>query len=116
MMVYKQNLWGVSLTVPCCFTWGVSFGLTRPVLVYAGSTSCAGLCGEHLLCAPVLVYMGSFSYMPSAGLHVEFLLHIFLLRVSLLRSMLASFFFFVGNFLFTKQEEKNVKVNKNVHN
>ena len=28
-----------------------------------------------LLRGPMLVYMGSFSYMPSAGLRVEFLLH-----------------------------------------
>ena len=44
------------------------------MLIYMGSLR-AGLCGEHPLRAPVLVYMGSFSYMPSAGLHVEFLLH-----------------------------------------
>ena len=102
-------LWGVSLTVPCCFTWGVSLGLTHPVLVYVGSTSCMHLCwfiwGVSRTC-PVLVYMGSFSYMPSAGLHVEFPLHIFLLGVSLLRSMLASLSVYVGNFFFTKQKEK----------
>ena len=57
-------------------------------------TPCAGVCREHLLRGPVLVYMGSFSYMPSAGLRVEFLLHtlcwLLFLGVSLIRSMLAS--------------------------
>ena len=62
------------------------------------------LCGEYLLHAPVLVYMGSFSYMASAGLRVEFLLHT------------PCWLLYVGNFFFTKQNEKNVKVNKNVHN
>ena len=36
-------LQGVSLTVPCCFTWGVSLSLTHPVLVFVGSTSCVPL-------------------------------------------------------------------------
>ena len=71
-------LQGVSLTVPCCFTWGVSLSLTHPVLVYVGSTSCVPLFwymwGVSLTC-PVLVYMGSFSYMPNVGLPVELLLH-----------------------------------------
>ena len=72
---------------------------------------CAGLCGGHLLCTPVLIYMGSFSYMPSAGLRVEFLLHIFLWGVSLIRSMLASL---CREFLLYKTK-RNVKVNKNAH-
>ena len=89
-----------------------------PMLLYMGSfswsyTPCAGLCGKHLLRAPVLVYMGSFSYMPGAGLYGEFLIHIFLLGVSLLRSMLASL---CREFLLYKTKRKNVKVNKNVHN
>ena len=59
--------------------------------VYLSLTHCAGLCREHLL---LLVYMGSFSYMPSAGLRVEFLLHAhcwFTCGVSLTHHMLASF-------------------------
>ena len=67
--------------------------------------------------APVLVYLGSFSYMPSAGLPVEFLLHtpcwLLFLGVSLIRSMLASL---CPEFLLYKRKRKNVKVNKNVHN
>ena len=66
---------------------------------------------------PVLVYMGSFSYMPSAGLHVEFLLYtpcwLLFLGVSLVRSMLASL---CREFFLFKTKRKNVKVNKNVHN
>ena len=59
---------------------------------------------------PVLVYMGSFSYMSSAGLRVEFLLHtpcwLLFLGVSLIRSMLASlcreFLLFKRSFSFFK--------------
>ena len=115
---------GVSLTVPCCFTWGVSLSLTHPVLVYAGSTSCTPPCwfiwGVSLTC-PMLVYVWSFSYMPSAGLCVEFLLHTpcWLLslgsfsHIRVIRSMLASL---CSEFLLYKTKRKNVKVNKNVHN
>ena len=76
----------------CWFMWG-----TPPVLVYN--------------------YMGSFFYMPSAGLHVEFLLltpcWLLFLGVSLIRSTLASS---CRDFLLFKTKRKNVKVNKNVHN
>ena len=117
----KNNLWAL-----CQFPFSDDFLLHTPwwlilsagsfsyspMLLYMGSfswsyTPCAGLCGEHLLCAPILVYMGSFSYMPSAGLRVEFLLHtpcwLLLLGVSLIRSMLASL---CRDFFFTKQKEK----------
>ena len=101
-------LLGVSLTVPCCFTWGVSLSLTHPELVYVGSTSCAPPCwfiwGVTLAC-PALVYVQSFSYTPHAGF--------FLLGISLIRSMLASL---CREFLLYKTKRKNVKVNKNVHN
>ena len=95
------------------------------MLLYMGSfsstfyTPCTGLCEEHLLGAPMLVYnyMGSYSYMPSAGLGVEFLLNtpcwLLFLGVSLIRSMLASL---CREFLLFKTKRKNVKVNKNVHN
>ena len=108
----------ISLTVPCCFTWGVSLSLTHPVLVYARSTLCWFMIiwGVSFTC-PVLVYMGSFSYMPSAGLRVEFLLHtpcwLLFLGVSLIMSMLASL---CREFLLFKTKRKNIKVNKNVHN
>ena len=101
-------LQGAFLTVPCCFTWGVSLSLTHPVLVYAESTSCAPQCwfiwGVTLTC-PVLVYVWSFSYTLHAGF--------FLLGVSLIRSMLASLYW---EFLLYKTKRKNIKVNKNVHN
>ena len=81
------------------------------VLVYEGSTSCMPRCwfiwGVSLTC-PVLDYMWSFSYSytPHAGF--------FLWGVSLIRSI--CWLLYLGNFFFTKQETKNVKVNKNVHN
>ena len=54
--------------------------------------------------------------MPSAGLHVEFLLHtpswLVFWGVSLIRSMLATF---CREFLLFKTKRKK-KVNKNVHN
>ena len=65
-------LQGVSLTVPCCFTWGVSLSLTHPVLVYVGAP---------LAC-------------PHAGLYGVFLLHAqcwFRGKVSLTHPMLTSF-------------------------
>ena len=101
-------LQGAFLTVPCCFTWGVSLSLTHPVLVYAESTSCAPQCWfiwGVTLTYPVLVYLWSFSYTPHAGF--------FFLGVSLIRSMLASL---CREFLLYKTKIKHIKVNKNVHN
>ena len=101
-------LWGVSLTAPCCFTWGVSLSLIHPLLVYAGCTPCATLCwfiwGVSLTC-PVLVYMWSFLHTPCWILSLGSFSH--------LRSMLASL---CKEFLLYKTKRKNVKVNKNVHN
>ena len=91
-------LQGVSLTVPWCFTWGVSLGL---------HTLYWFMCGAPLAC-------------PSAGLYGVFLLHAqswFTCGLSLTHPMLASFsweflssglcwLLYVGNFFFTKQKEK----------
>ena len=102
-------LWGVSLTVPCCFTRGVS--LRCPVLVSAGSKSCAPM---HPPCW--FIWGVSLIIMPCAVLGVEFLLHTpcwLLFLWSFIWSMLASL---RSKFLLYKTKTKNVKVRKKVHN
>ena len=73
--------------------------------------------GAPLACPRAGLY-GSFSYMPSAGLLVEFLLHTpcWLLSLGSFSRKVYAGFFTYSKFLFYKTKRKNVKVNKNVHN